>query len=132
MAKAIFPTSSLRLPLEGFSSKSFLRVAHQKIKIEASKDVEFRMNLSFVHWFEVFPRYLEKFILKKMESPKVGNLPPELLVWARVSLKMLWVWPQPKRLPRDSAQALYGGVLVGECSLECGLGELPLPLWFCG
>ena len=73
MAKAIFPTSSLRLPLEGFSSKSFLRVAHQKIKIEASKDVEFRMNLSFVHWFEVFPRYSEKFVLKKW---KVRRLEP--------------------------------------------------------
>ena len=95
MAKAIFPTSSLRLPLEGFSSKSFLRVAHQKIKIEASKDVEFRMNLSFVHWFEVFPRYLEKFVLEKMESPKVKNLPLEFSVRVRVSKWELWDRTRP-------------------------------------
>jgi len=44
---------------------SFFRVAYEKIKIEASKDVEVRMNLSFSFWFKVFPRYLEKFILKK-------------------------------------------------------------------
>ena len=61
-----------------------------------------------------------------MEGLKVGNLPSDLLVWASVSLKMLWVWPQPKRLPRDSTRVLYGGVLAEECSLECGLGELLL------
>ena len=67
-----------------------------------------------------------------MEGRKVGNLPLDLLVRTRVSLKMLWVQPQPKRLPHGLAQVLRGEVLVGECSLECGLGELLLLSWFYG
>ena len=67
-----------------------------------------------------------------MKGQKVGNLPLGLLVWARVSLRMLWVRPQSKRLPWGSARVLHGHVLAEECSLECGLGELLLPPWFYG
>ena len=65
MAKAVFPSSSSRLPLE------FFREAYEKIKIEASKDVEVRMNLSFAYWFEVFPRYSEKFVLEKWKVQRL-------------------------------------------------------------
>ena len=67
---------------------------------------------------------------RNTEGPKVGNLPPNIPVRARVSLGMLWVRPQPKRLPHGSARVLHGRVLTGECSLECSLGELLLLLWF--
>ena len=67
-----------------------------------------------------------------MEIPKVGNLAPEFLIWVRVSELELWVRTQPKRLPHGLIQALLGGVIGEECSLECGLKELLLPLWFCG
>ena len=63
-------------------------------------------------------------------GPKVGNLPLDLLVRVRVSLWVIKVRSQSKRLPRVSARFLHRGVLAGECSLECGLGELLLPPWF--
>ena len=64
-----------------------------------------------------------------MEDLKVGNLPLNLLIRARVSLKMVLVQPQPKIHPRGIARALLRGVLAEVCSLEYNLGEL-LPLWF--
>ena len=63
------------------------------------------------------------------KGPNVGNLPSDLLLWARVSLWVLKVRLLQKRLPRVLAQVLHGGVLAGECSLECVLGELLSP-WF--
>ena len=71
---------------------------------------------------------LQRICPQSMKDPKVGNLPPDLLVRARVSIKVLLVWPPPKSLPRDLAQALHVGVLAGECSLECDLGKLLLHL----
>jgi len=65
-------------------------------------------------------------------GPKVGNLPLDLLVRARVSLKVVHVQLQPKRLSHGLARVLHGGVLAGECSLEYSLGELLLLLWFRG
>ena len=62
----------------------------------------------------------------------VGNLPPDLLVWVRVSLLVLKVKPQSKILSHVLARVLHGGVLAGECSLECGLGGLLLLSWFYG
>ena len=43
-------------PLHQGSHWKFFWVAYEKIKIKASKDVGVRMNLGFVHWFEVFPK----------------------------------------------------------------------------
>jgi len=75
---------------------------------------------------------IQKSSSSKIESPKVGNLPLEFLVLVKVSEWELWVWTYLKRLPHGLIQALLGGVIGEECSLECGLKELLLPLWFCG
>ena len=90
--------------------------------------------MSGLFWHAYFEVFLKssKIHPRNTEDPKVGNLPPGLLVYARVSLRILWVWPWPNRLPHGLAWVLYGGVLAGECSLECGLKGLVLPLWFYG
>jgi hypothetical protein len=84
-------------------------VAYEKIKIEASKDVEVRMYLDlFIH-----SRYfqdIQKSSSSKMKSLKVGNLPLEFLVQVRVSRWEVLVLPQPKRLPHGLIQVLHGGI----------------------
>ena len=86
--------------------------------------VSFGISISryFQNLHEIHPQ--------KMEIPKARNLPLEFLVRVRVSEWELWVWPWPKRLPHGLIQALHGGVLGEECSLECGLKELLLLLCF--
>jgi len=45
-----FSNLFIKAPIGWFSlKKSFFKVAYEKIKIEASKDVEVRMNLGFVY-----------------------------------------------------------------------------------
>ena len=43
----------------------------RRSKLRLNKDVEIQMDPGFVDWFNVFPRYSEKFVLKKW---KVGTL----------------------------------------------------------
>ena len=42
-----FPNLFIKAPIGSFFS--FFRVAYEKIKIEANKNVEVRMNLDFIH-----------------------------------------------------------------------------------
>ena len=88
--------------------------------------VFFGMSISryFQNLHEIYPR--------KMEISKVGNLPPEVPVWVRVSEWEVMVRPWLKRPPHGLIQALHGGVLGEGCSLECGLVMLLLSLWFYG
>jgi hypothetical protein len=44
-----------------------------------------------------------------MESPKVGNLPPEFPVHVRVSGWMVLAQPQPKRLPHGLIEVYTEG-----------------------
>ena len=65
-----------------------------------------------------------------MESPKVGNLPPEFSVQVRVSAWGILVHPKPKRILHGLIQVLFRGFQRKKCFLGCDLEALHLLLWF--
>ena len=90
-----------------FLEKVFLRVAYEKIKIEARCGSQ--NEPQFCSLIRGISKIFRKVCPQKMESPKVENLALKFPVWVRFSEWELCIRTRPKRLPHSMIQFYLEG-----------------------